>query len=986
MTLTPLRQRTRSLVLVLLSMIFVGMPIAAMQPGSPEAYIQAASPADQSIITRITGARFGDAVAISDDVFAASSIYAPVENVAAGQVYLYERDPQAANGWKEIRTLQREVPHNLGAFGEALALQNGTLIIGVPRDPRDDGLFWQGAVYVYERNHGGSNVWGLLTQLHDEVGGRFRQFGSAVALDGDLVAVGVQGADDNQGKVFLYSRAAGWARIATIAHPEGQPGDEFGSAVAIKGDTLVVGARYGDANSSSTNSGVAYVFDRNLGGTNAWGMVAKLIADVPDVDSSFGDSLVLDSDTIAISAYNEDIVENGQKLATQVGATYVYERNLGGANAWGMAAALRPPDGHTLDFYGRGLALSGDRLWVGAPNSKVGGFDQQGILYSYQRNQGGAGSWGALPLIEANSGSKDHEFGTSMAVDSGTLIASAPNYAQIGAVYVMDVTNTTDTSISTVFMPIVIHEAILPTGLLLDGSSLEGINGAILGAVPGTLHAPVEATIASVSQPSTPLPAGFSQRGDYYRISARTLTIAPADKPLLVGIPVPDTANTLKLAVAAFMPDGYASGELKSETTTRSWVELPGSYDTTTKLFVTTVRTLLPEGVTLVLFEHPNNQPLPPAETMQIQQNAMVEYAVSCAPASSSQDACTPDNYTLLATELEAAHALFVNTHSFKPPALVHLAGIFIGADKSPQLKEVYYNAVVRTAPCIDRAGETFAGNYHYVTMRLVVCMDAQDTADNIRKTVRHELFHAIQATYSNVADDYFTSETSNLTIWTLEGTAAAAEGSSFLMLRSPNFLLREASKPLTSTAELHEYSSQDFWVYTGLEGEQTNHYIEYLKPIFEEGATPEHVNQAIPLGNAYWEWAKNQVIEHHQPMIDAFINGACQLENRTIDPASTKFLFFPSQSRVEGTLPPLTSALVQIEVQPAVGNLLVLATNNTNQQDLRYKVYGADEAGCGSIPDGRRTLFNVPAESTIFVLVSNVSLSEDFDFVVEAD
>ena len=205
MTLTPLRQRTRSLVLVLLSMIFVGMPIAAMQPGSPEAYIQAASPADQSIITRITGARFGDAVAISDDVFAASSIYAPVENVAAGQVYLYERDPQAANGWKEIRTLQREVPHNLGAFGEALALQNGTLIIGVPRDPRDDGLFWQGAVYVYERNHGGSNVWGLLTQLHDEVGGRFRQFGSAVALDGDLVAVGVQGADNNQGKVFLYS-------------------------------------------------------------------------------------------------------------------------------------------------------------------------------------------------------------------------------------------------------------------------------------------------------------------------------------------------------------------------------------------------------------------------------------------------------------------------------------------------------------------------------------------------------------------------------------------------------------------------------------------------------------------------------------------------------------------------------------------------------------------------------------------------------------
>lgn len=995
MLISQFRLRSLSNLAILLGLLLpAGLPTRAMQLAPPEsttsARIQTAGSGEQAIIEAGDDAElFGDPVVIDGDLLAATSIYADVNGVTAGAVYLYQRDAQAPNGWKEIRKLHRSPPHNFGVFGEALALQGDTLVVGAPQDQRNDpGGSWQGAVYVYERNQGGANTWGLVAQLADEADGKLRWFGSAVAIDGNLIAVGVEGADGNQGKVFLYSRAAGWARIKTITDPNGEAGDYFGSAVAVQGDTLVVGARGGDANATTEDTGAAFVFERNQGGDNAWGLVATLVADKPAGKSLFGDALVLDGDTVVVSAFNEDVYENDQLVARQVGAAYVYERNQDGANAWGLVTALRPPDGETTDMYGSGLALSGDDIWIGAPNSNAGGFERQGILYHYQRNQGGDNAWGALPLIEADNGSLRDQFGSSLAVDGATLVAGAPGRDQSqGAAYVMNVASKSSTpTANTVFLPMLLHAWVPPTGMLVDGGSLEDSSEAIIGAVPGTLDAPVEATITTTYPPATSLPGGFIPRGDYYRVSARALTIAPADKPLLVGLPVPDNANTARLAVAAFVPDGYASGQIKPEPPTRSWTELPGSYDAANNLFVITLRALLPEGITLVLFEHPNNQPLPEATSVQVQQGGAVEYSVGCSPASQSQDACTFDNYALLATELEAAHALFVDTHGFSPPALVHLAGAFLGADLKPQLKDIYYNATVGTAPCVDRASRPFRGIYYWTTMRLVICMDAQTTADDIRGTVRHELFHAIQAAYPKVAEDYLTPETYKLTIWTLEGTAAAAKRSSFLMLRSSDYPLREATEPITSTEELYEYSTQDFWVYTGLEGEQTNHYIEYLKPIFEKGATPEHINEAIPLGDAYWEWAKNQVIEHHQPMIDAFVNGPCQLESRTIDPTSIKFLFHPDEIDETGSLPPLTSALVQIEVQQDRAILPVLASTTADEQDLRYKVYIKEEAGCKAVPDGRRTLFNVPAGSTLFVLVSNISLTEAFDYVVETD
>lgn len=217
------------------------------------------------------------------------------------------------------------------------------------------------------------------------------------------------------------------------------------------------------------------------------------------------------------------------------------------------------------------------------------------------------------------------------------------------------------------------------------------------------------------------------------------------------------------------------------------------------------VRAVLPEGVTLALFEHPENAPLSLPETMAAPpaQTDTAEYKVACDP--------------------------------------------------------------------------------------VLVCIDEAWGADAIRYTVRHELFHAIQASYPNVAEDRIDKRHSELTYWLVEGTAAAAERSSFVLARALDFNLRQATTPITSTAALHEYEAQDFWIFTGMEGNQSDHYLSYLKEIFDQGATPEHVDLEMDVGEAYWEWAKNQVMEHYQPMVGAFESGPCELEDAAIDPAGAK-------------------------------------------------------------------------------------------------
>ncbi|MBT8494042.1 MAG: FG-GAP repeat protein [Deltaproteobacteria bacterium] len=162
-------------------------------------------------------------------------------------------------------------------------------------------------------------------------------FGSAVAIDGDTVAVGAAGADFDDGSgntapragaVIVYSRTGvAFSEAARLTRPEGTPEweDAFGTAIALAGDLLVVGAPGVDRDPDPddpdiiqySNAGAAYVFQ---GAGATWTHIATLTSPSPFLDQRFGSSVALADDLLIVGAAGVD------RDARDVGAVVVYSR------------------------------------------------------------------------------------------------------------------------------------------------------------------------------------------------------------------------------------------------------------------------------------------------------------------------------------------------------------------------------------------------------------------------------------------------------------------------------------------------------------------------------------------------------------------------------------------------------------------------------------------------------------------------------------
>jgi len=125
-------------------------------------------------------------------------------------------------------------------------------------------------------------------------------------------------------------------------------GDLFGSSVAVSGDFAVVGAT--DDDDAGSNSGSAYVFDRDHGGANEWGQVAKLSASDAAAGDRFGRSVAISGNTAVVGSGG-------------VGSAYVFERDQ--FDQWTEIKKLTG-SGTPGGSFGGSVAISGDYVVVGA--------------------------------------------------------------------------------------------------------------------------------------------------------------------------------------------------------------------------------------------------------------------------------------------------------------------------------------------------------------------------------------------------------------------------------------------------------------------------------------------------------------------------------------------------------------------------------------------------------------------------------------------
>jgi hypothetical protein len=147
------------------------------------------------------------------------------------------------------------------AFGSAVAASPDLLVVGAPGDDREGSE--AGAVHLFRADGGGWSEDGVLVGTGARTGDRF---GSAVALSGDLLAVGAPGRDEDgssSGAVYLYRRdGETWREETVLLAPDGSTGARFGTSVGfVDAERIAIGASGHDGD--QTGAGAAYLFQRD---------------------------------------------------------------------------------------------------------------------------------------------------------------------------------------------------------------------------------------------------------------------------------------------------------------------------------------------------------------------------------------------------------------------------------------------------------------------------------------------------------------------------------------------------------------------------------------------------------------------------------------------------------------------------------------------------------------------------------------------------
>jgi trimeric autotransporter adhesin len=402
---------------------------------------------------------FGRSVAVSGDIVA---VGAPGEDSsatgvngnqsddsasAAGAVYVFQRNGSV---WTQQAYVKASNTELSDAFGASVALSGDTLAVGATGKASG-----RGAVYVFRRTDG---VWAQQAVLSASNGESGDTFGWQVSLSGDTLAVsaineasraiGVNGdqgdnSASNAGAVYVFQRTGTvWAQQAYIKASNTDRGDQFGSSLALSGDTLAVGAPAEASPAKGINgdqldnvsifSGAAYIFRRT--GTT-WAQQAYVKASNSAPLAQFGRSLALSGDTLAVGATGEASSATGvdgnqsDTSAPFAGCVYVFHRT---GNSWAQQSYIKASNTEALDAFGASVALSGGVLAVGAiEDSAATGVNgsqtdnsapDAGAVYVFKR----AGTtWAQDAFIKSSNLEMADSFGSALALSDDTLVVAA---------------------------------------------------------------------------------------------------------------------------------------------------------------------------------------------------------------------------------------------------------------------------------------------------------------------------------------------------------------------------------------------------------------------------------------------------------------------------------------------------------------------------------------------------------------------------------
>ncbi|MHC4977238.1 MAG: FG-GAP repeat protein, partial [Planctomycetota bacterium] len=411
--------------------VLVGAPNHNEEHGASYIFVRAGSSwSEQAKIIPADIAQFdqfGGSVAIDGDTAVIGSHGDDDDGSASGSAYVYTR---SGTSWSQQDKLTASDAEAGDLFGYSVAIEGDTAAIGVYGD--DIWATDQGSVYVFDRS---GTTWSQTATLTDFDGKVNDRLSVSVALSGDRAIAGAWFDDDtagaNQGSAVILTRVEGdwlWFREGQPAlAPDGNANARFGHAVAIDGKTAIIGAPGDDENGSG--AGAAYIFINNGG---IWEQQAKLIGSDTTFADTFGCSVSIDGDTVAIGAKLYDGL-----AGVDQGAVYVFTR---AGSIWTEQQKLIASDASAADQLGYSVALSGETLIAGAPytgnDDGFGGNWVTGAAYAFVRS---GATWAEQQRIDVPQPWYDYEsFGSVVSLDGDVAAIGAPHWGglyEYGAAY-----------------------------------------------------------------------------------------------------------------------------------------------------------------------------------------------------------------------------------------------------------------------------------------------------------------------------------------------------------------------------------------------------------------------------------------------------------------------------------------------------------------------------------------------------------------------
>ncbi len=327
-------------------------------------------------LVNVATSKFGQSIEVNDwnqTIIGSSGNRASYD----GAVHVFNMDSNGTHSYLE--KIDPPISGKVGQFGYSLSTSGDKLLIGAPDDDNFTGF-----VYAYNRESNGSYNLAQIINSYSNLGD---SFGWDLSVSNQYLAASSRQTNNNgSGKVsILENNGSEWVLISSLFADDNQSDDEFGYSIQLSGSRLITGAPKADAN--GTDSGAAYIFERNESG---WFQTAKLFPSGLSANDEFGYSVAIEDDLAYVGARQKD------GNATNAGAVYIFK--LVGAN-WVETRQIYPPQDVSNQYYGSDIRVNGDILAVSSP--LVG----EGFTYIYRVGNNGSdiSLISTLNLSDANS-------------------------------------------------------------------------------------------------------------------------------------------------------------------------------------------------------------------------------------------------------------------------------------------------------------------------------------------------------------------------------------------------------------------------------------------------------------------------------------------------------------------------------------------------------------------------------------------------------